>query len=97
MLRKFKKEVNKRLTENFGSIELKPHRENSDVTFEVVIGGKPLPWRRYCPKCKEKVRFQDGQVAILEITLSMFAGPRASKTTALCAAMDAFFEMERTS
>lgn len=87
---KVKKEVDKRLTENFGSIELKPHRENSDVTFEVVIGGKPLPWRRYCPKCKEKGQVSGWSGCYPEITLSMFAGPRASKTTALCAAMDAF-------
>lgn len=87
---KVKKEVNKRLTENFGSIELKPHRENSDVTFEVVIGGKSLPWRRYCPKCKEKGQVSGWSGCYPEITLSMFAGPRASKTTALCAAMDAF-------
>lgn len=89
---KVEKEVNKRLTENFGSIELKPHRENSDVTFEVVIGGKPLPWRRYCPKCKEKGQVSGWSGCYPEITLSMFAGPRASKTTALCAAMDAFLK-----
>ncbi len=89
---KVQKEVNKRLTENFGSIELKPHRENSDVTFEVVIGGKPLPWRRYCPKCKGKGQVSGWSGCYPEITLSMFAGPRASKTTALCAAMDAFLK-----
>lgn len=55
---KVKKEVDKRLTENFGTIELKPHNENPDVTFEVVIDGVRLPWRRYCPKCKE-----EGQVS----------------------------------
>ncbi len=54
MLRKFKKEVNKRLTENFGSIELKPHRENSDVTFEVVIGGKAASVETLLPEVQGK-------------------------------------------
>lgn len=88
-----KNEVDKRLTENFGAIKLKPHNENPDVTFEVVIGGERLPWKRYCP-CPE-CNGGKGQVSgwsgcYPEITLSMFAGPRASKTTALLAAMDAF-------
>ncbi len=87
-----KKEVEKKLTENFGDIKLKPHYENPDVTFEVVIGGTPLPWRRYCPKCKEKGQVSGWSGCYPEITLSMFAGPRASKTTALCAAMDAFLK-----
>ena len=89
---KVEKEVNKRLTENFGAIKLKPHNENPDVTFEVVIGGERLPWRRYCPKCKKKGQVSGWSGCYPEITLSMFAGPRASKTTALCAAMDAFLK-----
>lgn len=89
---KVKKEVDKRLTEDFGTIELKPHNENPDVTFEVVIDGVRLPWRRYCPKCKEEGQVSGWSGCYPEITLSMFAGPRASKTTALCAAMEAFLK-----
>ena len=85
-----KKEVDKRLTENFGAIVLKPHSENPDVTFEVVIGEVRLPWKRYCPECKGKGQVSGWSGCYPEITLSMFAGPRASKTTALLAAMDAF-------
>ena len=91
---KVKKEVDKRLTENFGSIELKPHRENSDVTFEVVIGGKPLPWRRYCPKCKEKGQVSGWSGCYPEITLSMFASS-IENDGSLCSD-GCVFEMERT-
>lgn len=62
-------------------VALLKHPENADIITQVNIGRLPLT-RRYCPHCKNQVSTYSG--VYREITLSVFGGPRASKTTTVC-------------
>lgn len=89
------KKIKEIINSRFGKVELIPSPDNDAVTGSVSIGGKQLSSsERYCPECKENGQVSRYSGCYPEIVMALLGGPRASKTTTICAAIHALKKLD---